>query len=111
MESRSGLSSALEALSQAVAALEAAAARSRSRGELAGQAETELALMRDDRAKLASDLDAALSRNVSIDTAKADISDRLDHAIAAVGAILARADRAGLDHAGPATTAQGMQDV
>ena len=84
------LSAAIASLGSAVGALEAATARRASRNEQAGDMETELNLMREDRAKLAEELDAALARGNVLDTARNDVSARLEKAIVTIRAILAK---------------------
>lgn len=86
----SDLSAAIASLSSAVSALEAASARRASRSEQTGDMETELALMRDDRAKLAAELDAEVARANTLDTVRNDVSARLEKAIVTIRTILAR---------------------
>lgn len=84
------LDGALARLDAALGQLEAAARRrldaERSRGNL----ETELALMQDDRARLAVELDGSLARLSQFETAAGDIDGRIARAMEAVGAVLAR---------------------
>lgn len=81
---------ALDRLNGAVGALEAAQARRGSRDERLRDLETELALMRQDRERLAVDLDQALARAQSLDAARNDVSARLDNAIGTLRSLLAR---------------------
>lgn len=53
--------------------------------------ETELALMSEDRARLASELDAASARLVEVEATSEDVGHRLGRAIAAVEDVLAPA--------------------
>ena len=50
----------------------------------------ELAVMRDDRARLAGELDGALARNNTLGLANDDVKQRLDKASAAIRDILAQ---------------------
>jgi len=78
------LENALMRLDGALAQLEAAA---RGRANL----ETELALMQDDRARLAAELDGATARLGDVETAAADVDQRLERAMNVIGAVIARA--------------------
>lgn len=88
--SSAALDQALQHLDAALGQLEAAAQRKleleRSRGDL----ETELAIMQDDRARLAVDLDGALTRAATVEAAARQASERLDRAMATIGALLAQ---------------------
>ncbi len=84
-------SHALQSLESAISALEAAAARRTSQTEIAGDIGTELVLMRADRAKLGAELDAALAHSQNLDSARADVSARLEQAIATLRTILGKA--------------------
>lgn len=53
--------------------------------------ETELAVMSEDRARLAAELDAASARLVEVEATSADVGQRLGRAIAAVEGVLAPA--------------------
>ncbi|MBV8963548.1 MAG: DUF4164 domain-containing protein [Hyphomicrobiales bacterium] len=50
--------------------------------------ETELAIMRDDRSRLAVELDGALARNASLEHATREISQRVGRAIGSIEAVL-----------------------
>ena len=80
MTSPNPLDAALKRLAHALESLEAAderrAASERTRADL----EEELAVMQDDRARLAAELDGALARNRALALANADVAGRLDHA-------------------------------
>jgi len=84
------LDNALARLDGALGQLEAAARRrieaERSRANL----ETELALMQDDRARLAADLDGAMARLGHVETAAADVDQRLQRAMNVIGAVIDR---------------------
>lgn len=84
------LDNALARLDGALGQLEAAARRrieaERSRANL----ETELALMQDDRARLAADLDGAMARLGHVETAAADVDQRLQRAMNVIVAVIDR---------------------
>jgi uncharacterized protein YicC (UPF0701 family) len=86
---------ALRRLDAAVALLDAAVARrldaERSRGDL----EAELALMQEDRARLAAELDGTLARLAEAMAAADDVEHRLDRAIGTVEGVLGRGAREG----------------
>jgi chromosome segregation ATPase len=74
------LDAALKRLADALESLEAAderrAAAERGRADL----EEELAVMQDDRARLAAELDGALASNRALSLANADVNGRLERA-------------------------------
>jgi predicted nucleic acid-binding Zn-ribbon protein len=78
------LDRAISALEKSLGELEAAAQRKlaleRSRGDL----ETELSIMQDDRARLATELDGALTRVRTLENAAKDTLTRIDKAIASL---------------------------
>ena len=84
MSSSSSIDSALLSLDQAIQILEAATARRNSRDDIVKGSEAELALMRMDRARLASDLDRAVARGNALDSARADVASRLERAVATI---------------------------
>ena len=75
-------------LRSAVESLEQAEARRRENQRQTGPIETELALMQDDRARLATELDAALARSNRVETWADDLTRRIDAAMTAVRAVL-----------------------
>ncbi|MEH3147003.1 MAG: DUF4164 domain-containing protein [Methylobacterium frigidaeris] len=81
---------ALRRLDSAVAALDAAVSRrldaERSRGDL----ETELEIMREDRARLGAELDAATARLAEVEAAADEVGHRVGRAIGAVEDVLSR---------------------
>lgn len=83
------LEAALQHLDAALGQLEAAAQRKlemeRSRGDL----QTELAIMQDDRARLAVDLDGALTRVATVEAAARHAGERLERALATVAGLMA----------------------
>lgn len=78
----------LARLRAAVEALEQAQSRRRENQRQSGPVETELALMQDDRARLATELDAALARSNRVETLAEDLTRRVDSAMTAVRAVL-----------------------
>ncbi|WP_367273918.1 DUF4164 family protein [Bosea sp. (in: a-proteobacteria)] len=85
------LDNALARLDAALGQLEAAARRRVEAERGRGNLETELALMQDDRARLAAELDGAMARLSEVETAAADVDQRLERAMNVVGAVIARA--------------------
>ena len=85
------LDNALARLDAALGQLEAAARRRIESERGRGNLETELALMQDDRARLAAELDGAMARLGEVETAAADVDQRLERAMNVVGAVIARA--------------------
>lgn len=78
----------LSRLRNAVEALEQAQTRRRETQRQTGPIETELALMQDDRARLATELDAALARSNRVEALAEDLTRRVDSAVTAVRAVL-----------------------
>jgi hypothetical protein len=81
----------LKRLRAAIDLLEAAVERRIRQDGAQGDAQEELALMQDDRARLAVELDGALDRNRSLLSANSEAAKRLARAGAAIRAILERA--------------------
>ena len=77
-------------LRSAVESLEQAEARRRENQRQTGPIETELSLMQDDRARLATELDAALARSNRVETLAEDLARRVDAAMTSVRAVLDR---------------------
>jgi chromosome segregation ATPase len=73
--------------------LEAAAARRAEADRSKSTLETELALMQDDRARLAVELDSALARANRLDTTTDELSRRIERAIGSVRSVIEAADR------------------
>ncbi|HEY5794934.1 MAG TPA: DUF4164 domain-containing protein [Bosea sp. (in: a-proteobacteria)] len=88
------LENALMRLDGALAQLEAAARRRVEAERGRANLETELALMQDDRARLAAELDGATARLGDVETAAADVDQRLQRAMNVIGAVIARAEAA-----------------
>jgi len=93
MSEISAIDSATKRLTTALDALEAAAERRREvalgREELAAQ----INALDDDRSRLASDLDTAVSRSRSLESANREISRRLDAAMDSIRSVLEAHDR------------------
>ncbi len=82
---------ALKLLDAAVAQLESAAQRKLDVERRRGDLETELAIMQDDRSRLATDLDGTLARLSKVEAAAGDAVHRLDRAMLAIHAALGEA--------------------
>ncbi len=82
------LQRALRRLGSAIDHLEAAAARRAEADATRGNLDDELAVMQDDRARLAADLDGALARGRTLAQANGDVGQRLAQASAVVRDIL-----------------------
>ena len=95
------LQHALHRLGAALDHLEAAAARRAQADAARGNLEDELAVMQDDRARLATELDAVLARTRTLLNANTEVALRLKRANATVRAVLAQVDP-GADPADPA---------
>jgi hypothetical protein len=80
------LQSAIDELARAIDGVERAALRQSSKADLV----SELALMRIDRNKLAEALDDALARIKTLEAARITAGEKLDGAIAALKAVLAK---------------------
>jgi predicted nucleic acid-binding Zn-ribbon protein len=78
------LDEALRRLEVALTALEAATARRLEAERRRGDLETELALMQDDRARLAVELDGTLAKLNRLEAAADDVSRRVELAIGAI---------------------------
>lgn len=77
-------------LEAALARLEAVVTERFQAERAPGEVETELALMGEDRARLAAELDAASARLAAVEAATDDVSHRLGRAISAVEGVLTR---------------------
>lgn len=85
------LDNALARLEGALGQLEAAARRRLDAERGRANLETELALMQDDRARLAAELDGAMAKLEHVETAAADVDQRLERAMNVIGAVIERA--------------------
>ncbi len=85
------LEPSLKRLRAAIDLLEAAVERRARQDSARADVQEELALMQDDRARLAVELDGALDRNRGLLSANAEAARRLSRAGAAIRAVLAGA--------------------
>ncbi len=85
------LDEAMKRLDIALGLLEASVSRRLEADRRRGGLETELQLMQDDRARLAVELDGALTRLHRFEAATDDVSRRVRQAIGAVETVLAQA--------------------
>ena len=83
----------LRRMRAAIDLLEAAVERRARRDAKRGDADEELALMQDDRARLAVELDGALGRARALEAANAEAAKRLAQASAAIDTLIERAAR------------------
>jgi hypothetical protein len=86
--STTSFESALKILEASLGQLEAAAQRKLDLERRRGDLETELAIMQDDRSRLATDLDGTLSQLRRVEGAADDAVKRLDRAMLAINAVL-----------------------
>jgi hypothetical protein len=86
--STTSFESALKSLDASLGQLEAAAQRKLDLERRRGDLETELAIMQDDRSRLATDLDGTLSRLRRVEGAADEAVRRLDRAMLAISAVL-----------------------
>jgi hypothetical protein len=93
MDSAERCDAALKRLSAALEKLEAAAERRVRADALRTNLEEELAVMQDDRSRLAVELDGALARSISLETTNEEVARRLNGAGAAVKAVLSVLER------------------
>jgi uncharacterized protein YicC (UPF0701 family) len=85
------LDDAMKRLDEALRLLEASVSRRVEAERRRGSLETELQLMQDDRARLAVELDGALTRLHRFEAATDDVSKRVRQAIGAVQTVLVQA--------------------
>lgn len=88
MDTPERFDAALKRLSAALEKLEAATERRVKAEALRANLEEELAVMQDDRARLAVELDGALARTISLETSNEEAARQLNGAAAAVKAVL-----------------------
>jgi chromosome segregation ATPase len=81
--------SALKRLSSALDQLEAAQSRRQKADLMRSDLGEELAIMQDDRARLAVELDSALTRAKALETANREVAQKLGSASAAIRSVLA----------------------
>ena len=82
------LDAALQRLASALDQLEAAAERRQKADAARGDLEEELAVMQDDRSRMAVDLDAALARNKALAHANSEVQRRLTRVSSTIQALL-----------------------
>jgi predicted nucleic acid-binding Zn-ribbon protein len=87
------LDDAMKRLENALGLLEAAVARRLEAERRRGDLETELQIMQDDRARLAAELDGALTRLQRVEAATSDVGERVRRAIGAIEDVLSVADQ------------------
>jgi len=87
-EMPAAVAEALSRFSAALDGLEAAVADRQDEDLSLTELEEELAVMRDDRSRLAVDLDAALARASSLERARDEALRRIDRASAGVASVL-----------------------
>jgi chromosome segregation ATPase len=88
MDPGTRLDAALKQLAAALDQLEAAAARRAEADAARADLEEELAIMQDDRSRLAVELDGATARAKSLQIANAEVARRLERASATIRSIL-----------------------
>jgi predicted nucleic acid-binding Zn-ribbon protein len=86
--SPSTFETAIKILDASLTQLETAASRKLDLERRRGDLETELAIMQDDRSRLAIDLDGAMSRLKRVETAADGALQRLDRAMLGIQAVL-----------------------
>jgi len=84
----SKLDAAMERFSAALDQLEAGINRRGIKMQNASSAEKELAALREDRSRLADELDRVKAQARQLDETAGDVSNRLDDAIAGIRAVL-----------------------
>jgi septal ring factor EnvC (AmiA/AmiB activator) len=87
------LTAALRRLEAATAAIEAASARVHHGHELGAEKDQEIALLAEDRARMAEQLDESAARAARLEHSNRDAARRLDGAISTIRDVLAHADR------------------
>lgn len=85
------LDAALKRLAAALDRLDAASERRTKADALRANLEDELAVMQDDRARLAVELDGAIARSKSLELANGEVARRLNGASAEIKRVLAEA--------------------
>ena len=82
------LGAALRRLEAAVGVLEAASARALDVRRTGVEREAELALLEDDRARMAEELDSSNARTMRLETINRDVARRLDRTIETIRDVL-----------------------
>jgi D-serine deaminase-like pyridoxal phosphate-dependent protein len=91
--STDSLETSLKRLADAVEALEWATDMRMRHDEARATTQEEFALMQDDRSRLAVELDAAVDRSRTLESANAEATKRLAHAAQAIERVLGRPAR------------------
>ena len=91
--STDSLETSLKRLAAAVEALEWATDMRMRHDEARASTQEEFALMQDDRSRLAVELDAAIDRSRTLESATAEATKRLAHAAQAIERVLGRPAR------------------
>ena len=91
------LEEAVRRLENALGFLEASVARRLDVEKRRGDLETELQIMQDDRARLAVELDGALTRLHRVEAAADHVGERVRRAIGAIEDVLAGAEEPGAE--------------
>jgi hypothetical protein len=86
------LGEALRRLESAVGVLEAASARALDSRRTGADRETEIALLADDRARLAEELDSSNARTTRLESTNREVARRLDTAIETIRDVLNNSD-------------------
>lgn len=92
MNALESLEAALRRLAAALDQLEAASERRAQADALRANLEEELAVMQDDRSRLAVELDGAIARSNALEVAQNEVARRLKTVTATIRAFLAGAD-------------------
>jgi hypothetical protein len=92
MSHRSQLDAALTRLDAALVTLEASLARRLDVDARRGDTEVELSVMQDDRARLAVDLDGALTRLQRLESTAVEVDRRVERAMGEIRNVLTRAE-------------------
>jgi hypothetical protein len=86
------LGGALRRLEAAVSVLEAASARVLDSRRTGADRETEIALLADDRARLAEELDGSNARTARLESTNREVARRLDTAIETIRDVLSKSE-------------------
>jgi chromosome segregation ATPase len=89
------LSAALRRLDMAMASVEAASARVLDQRSAEADHEGEIAMLAEDRSRLANEMDEISARAARLETTNRDVARRLETAIDTIRDVLAQADEEG----------------
>lgn len=92
MAERTALDTALTRLDAALVSLEAAVSRRLAVEARRGDADLELSVMQDDRARLAVELDGALTRLKRVEAAAGEVDRRVERAMAEIRTVITQAE-------------------